>query len=179
MGIIVEGFAGVGKTSMANKYANVIDLESSSYHWIYDKEDDRTKEEKKGIKERTLNPLWPDNYIEDLIKYKDEYDIVLAYQSKSVGQRLQHVYGFMDILCYPSKECKNEYIQKYKKRNNNPDWIKMFENNFEEWIDLLSISGKNLIILNSNESIEEGLLRYGYIEKYVENGKEKIKLIGE
>lgn len=31
--LIIAGFAGIGKTTLAKKYKNVIDLESSIYKW--------------------------------------------------------------------------------------------------------------------------------------------------
>ena len=40
-GIIISGFAGIGKTTIAEKYQNrIIDLESSDFKWVY--EDDTT-----------------------------------------------------------------------------------------------------------------------------------------
>lgn len=177
MGIIVEGFAGTGKTTMANKYENVVDLNSSDYHWVY--EDKNISEKRKGDSKRILNPEWPDNYINELFRLKELYDIVLSYQSIKVGQRIQYVYNYMPILCYPSKECKEEYIKRYKQRGNNEDWINMFEEHFDEWIDLIGESDKRKIIMLPNEGIEDSLLREGIIEKYIEDGKEKIKLKGD
>lgn len=34
-GIIIAGFTALGKTSLAQKYDNIIDLESSLYQWKY------------------------------------------------------------------------------------------------------------------------------------------------
>ena len=50
-GIIIAGFATLGKSTLANKYNNIIDLESSLYQWHYDnkitlKEIETNKEKK-------------------------------------------------------------------------------------------------------------------------------------
>jgi len=177
MGIIVEGFAGTGKTTMAKKYDNVFDLNSSDYHWIY--EDKNISEKRKGNDKRILNPEWPDNYIKKLFELKEEYDIVLAYQSIKVGQRIQYVYGYMPILCYPSKECKEEYLERYRQRGNNEEWMKMMEEHFDEWIELIGESDKRKIVMKPGEGIEDALIREKIIEKYIENGIEKIKLKGD
>ena len=34
-GIIIAGFTALGKTTLAQKYDNIIDLESSLYQWKY------------------------------------------------------------------------------------------------------------------------------------------------
>lgn len=34
-GIIIAGFTALGKTTLAEKYENIIDLESSLYQWKY------------------------------------------------------------------------------------------------------------------------------------------------
>ena len=42
--LIISGFGGVGKTTLAKKYKNVIDLESSNYQYIVTEEDVKNKE---------------------------------------------------------------------------------------------------------------------------------------
>jgi len=73
-GIIISAFAGLGKTTLGNKYSNVIDLESTNYHWIFDIKERTTlnSEELKGIKQRQLNPEWPSNYIRAIQKYQND-----------------------------------------------------------------------------------------------------------
>ena len=65
MGKIIAAFAGVGKSYVGEKYDKVLDLESTYYKWLEDGVAHLTEEERKGNKNRVLNPKWPYNYIED------------------------------------------------------------------------------------------------------------------
>mgnify|MGYP006070278029 FL=1 len=73
-GIIIAGFAGVGKTTLAN----VIDLESSIYKWDNTGLENIPVEARKGTK-RNQNKEWPLNYINEIKKQVELYDIVLVW----------------------------------------------------------------------------------------------------
>ena len=71
MGKIVAAFAGVGKSYVGSKYPNVLDLESTYFKWLENGIANLTEEERKGRKDRVLNPLWPQNYIDEILKQKN------------------------------------------------------------------------------------------------------------
>lgn len=75
MGIIIAGFATVGKSTLGKKYSNIKDLESSSFKNIMI--DGLSVEEQKGTK-RKMNPMWPQNYYDAIIEATNQYDIVLV-----------------------------------------------------------------------------------------------------
>lgn len=75
MGIIIAGFATVGKSVLGKKYKNVIDLESSPFKNIM--RTDLSIEGQKGTK-REENPLWPQNYYDAIIDAVKKYDVVLV-----------------------------------------------------------------------------------------------------
>lgn len=60
---VISAFAGVGKTTLSQKYPELVcDLESSDFQWIYDDIKEIKlipKEERKGIIYKKLNPKWP------------------------------------------------------------------------------------------------------------------------
>ena len=75
-GIIISGFGGVGKTELAKKYKNVIDLESSPYKYNYSGIDKLDFEQIKGKEGRKLNSNYPENYIKAIKQAVQKYDIV-------------------------------------------------------------------------------------------------------
>ena len=77
--VIIAGSAGVGKTVLAQKYANVIDLESSPFAWDYSKIGDYSPEEMKGNPNRIPNPNFPNNYITAINNAIQKYDFVLVW----------------------------------------------------------------------------------------------------
>ena len=63
-GYLIGGFKAIGKTTLARKYDNVIDLESSDYQYLLDDNlKEFSKEERKGRKDRVKNREYPMNYI--------------------------------------------------------------------------------------------------------------------
>ena len=67
VGKIISAFAGVGKSYVGKKYSSVLDLESTYYKWLENGVAHLTEEERKGRKDRVLNPLWPQNYIDEIL----------------------------------------------------------------------------------------------------------------
>ena len=65
--IIISAFSCLGKTYLGQNYKDILDLEASLYKWIYfDEKLAKEIEKRKGIKERKVNPNWPQNYLEYL-----------------------------------------------------------------------------------------------------------------
>ncbi len=160
MGIIISGFAGIGKTTLQKNNKDVIDLESSDYKWIYLDNDTKSmnKEERKGATNRIQNPMWPINYVREIIKKASEYDIVLISQDLEVRECLRDN-KCKYYVCFPKKECKNEYIERYKNRGNNEKFISLVSENFESWIDAL-MNEENKLIMEPGEYLEDTLNRY-------------------
>ena len=73
-GIIVAGFGAIGKTTLGNKYDNIIDMESGYYQWDNTGFEDIPYEQRKGKKERPKNKNWPDNYHKAILKATEKYD---------------------------------------------------------------------------------------------------------
>ena len=159
-GTIICGFAGIGKTTVAKKYKNVIDLESSDFKWIYENSN-LTKEQRKGTEERTPNPGWPENYVINIIQNSNTNNVVLTSLDKEVRDTLIK-WGCKYYVAYPEKDCKESYIERYKKRGNNGNFIKTIEDNFDSWIDDLE-SEQNKIVLHSGEYLEDALISHNLV----------------
>lgn len=151
-GIIIAGFAGVGKTVLANKYNNIIDLEIMNFKWNYEKEINDV-EKRKGTTRKTRKVEWPENYIQAIVAATNTYDIVLISTDNEILEALDRK-GMEYILCFPDIECKKEYLDRYRNRGNIEEFISKVGETFEELIESLKSSEKSKIILKSNETLE-------------------------
>lgn len=156
-GKIICGFAGIGKTYVSSKYNRIIDLESSDFKWQYLEFETQNidKEKRKGIIEKVKNPNWPLNYVNEIITKQKEYDFVLISLDLEVRNLLKEK-GYSYIVCFPSKEQKNDFLNRYKKRGNNEKFIENISLNYEKWIDDLMLE-ENKIILKSGQYLEDVL----------------------
>lgn len=154
--MIISGFAGIGKSTMSKKNPDkCIDLDSSNYKWLFDESiKDIDIEERKGKTEKVLNPDWPMNYIEDIKKYSKEYDFVFISIDMDVRNILKEE-GIHFYVAYPLLECKEEYISRYKERNNGEAFIKLLERNFDSLIEELMNTSGSQIRLKKGEYISD------------------------
>lgn len=121
-GIIVVGFATVGKTTLSKKYKNVIDLESSPYRWDYSNIDYIPIEKRKGLKNRIENPDWPQNYYDAIKEAQTKYDIVLV---QLIPMHLDYFdsHNMKYIIAYPSLNTWKLVEKRCLDRGNNKDFI--------------------------------------------------------
>ena len=153
MGIFVYAFSATGKSTVAKKYSNVIDMESTLYKYLGD------FEEKEYLKstERKLNRKWPENYFEELMRVKDMYDYILI--SDEICDKFLQEKNFQYWWVYPQKELKEEYMERCRKRGNNNEFISWYSKRWNEWIDKCKndkFASKH-IELQSNQYLEDVL----------------------
>lgn len=143
MGIIISAFAGVGKSYVGKKYKNVLDLESTYYKWLDEGVSNLTEEERKGNKNRVLNPKWPQNYINKILEEKENYDIVLIQLShkRLNNEQIFEYFDENNINYYVARPNISgwKYIEKrLKARGNTDDFISQVKDNFNIFIDEFS-----------------------------------------
>jgi len=158
--IIISGYAGTGKTTVGNKYKNIIDLDCSDYKWIYKNDDIKNMENelRKGINDRIVNPQWPYNYVKSIVENTLIYDIVLISQQKELRDLLDSK-GVNYIVCFPSLDCKDKYINRYRERGNNETFIGVQEQNYNKWVSKLLESPKDKIILSKDQYLDDFLIK--------------------
>lgn len=169
MGKIIAAFAGVGKSYIGKKYNNVLDLESTYFKWLEDGVAHLTEEERKGNKNRVLNPLWPQNYIDEILKQKDIYDIVLIQLSH---KRLsnEQIFEFFNknnieyIVARPNLSGWKYIEQRLRDRGNTEEFIGQVRDNFEIFIEEFSKDKYKQIIINDGEFLEDALLKEGLLK---------------
>ncbi|MDE6292343.1 MAG: hypothetical protein K2L98_01535 [Bacilli bacterium] len=81
---VISVFAGLGKTTVGNKYKNVCDLTSSKYRYDYSNINQEDYEKMKYDKSMIVNPNWPNNYLDALKDAIKNYDIVLVPSKEEI-----------------------------------------------------------------------------------------------
>lgn len=158
-GIVIAGMAGVGKTVLAQKYANIMDLDHLLYKYTYPKEilENKTFEQLKGfLQGRTLNPKWSRNYISKLFESIEHYDIVLLPASREIIEYFEKI-NFEYFLCYPTAKSKAVYMERYKNRNTNQEWIEKMNRNFENDVKYFESQKAKKLVLSGDETLEDKL----------------------
>ena len=158
-GLIISGFGGVGKTTLARKYANVIDLESSLYKYIYDQDICLSDMEKiKGISKRKLNPNYPLNYIEAILEATHKYDIVCVRYNGDEAVDFYDTYNLTYAICYPSEKAYQTYVKRFEERGNTKEWIEKNKRLYYEVSLKRFEEFKGLKIeLKDNQTLEDAL----------------------
>lgn len=136
---------------------------------------DKNIEHYKHYEKRVPNTYFPKNYIEAIKENQEKYDIVLiAYNStifKSLKENEIEYY-----LCYPDKEAKDIYIERFRKRGNNKEFIQSNIELFEEAVDIAENRKVPKMILYGNETLEDYLIKNGYNLKLDEKEMSNIIL---
>lgn len=103
--MIIAGYPGIGKTSLAAKNLEVIDLESSHFHDAFDPMRDPRRGDEWW---RTYVKVALDLHLQGYTVCVSSHDDVIHELSKLKEKDI--------VVCYPSLELKTEWIDKLHKR---------------------------------------------------------------
>lgn len=125
--IIISGFPAVGKSQFVKDHKEliVLDSDSSNFSWIKDEQGNNTK---------VRNPEFPQCYISHIKENIGKVDIILV-SSHDVVRKALYDSNIKYYLVYPSKTLKEEYMNRYVKRGNDYNFIKVVDNNWDKWIE--------------------------------------------
>lgn len=134
-GTIISGFAGIGKTTAALKYDNVIDLESSKFFFKLPNNLTIEEYEKlKGDNSRQSNPNGLSDYVDAIIQAQKKYDYVLIAMFPAVIQELNNRNINVQIVI-PNINDKKYYKNRYQNRENSDTWIKNMLTSWDSYLD--------------------------------------------
>lgn len=151
-GTIISGFAGIGKTTAALKYDNVIDLESSKFFFnLPDNLTNQDYERLKGDNSRPVNLNGLSDYIDAIIEAKDKYDYVLIAMFPKLIQELNNRNIDVQIVL-PHIDDLVHYKHRYEYRSNNQHWI---DNMIENWNNYLDPNSPDFVTKNLKNLITE------------------------
>ena len=171
-GTIISGFAGIGKTTAALKYDNVIDLESSQFFFqLPDNLTNEDYEKLKGDTSRQPNPNGLSDYVDAIIEAQKQYDYVFIAMFPQLIQELNNRNIEVQIVV-PDLNDKLHYEKRYKDRGNQSNWINNMVTNWDTFVDpksprfitnSLKQPIKEPIVLHTNESLSniiDGTIRF-------------------
>ena len=161
MSMIIAGFAGIGKTSLAKKYKNVIDIESSPYKWDYSNMNITDIEKVKGSVGRTVNPNFPSNYINKIKESIGIYDIILVWVHPEEILPLYEENNIDYVLCFPEMSAISIYEERFNKRGNSENYIRKVIDSYPERYKEFMENEHEKIILKGDETLEDALLKMG------------------
>ena len=141
-GIIVAGFGAIGKTTLGNKYDNIVDMESGYYQWDNTGFENIPYEQRKGKKERPRNKEWPTNYYHAILEENNiEY-----------------------YLAYPTLDSEKVLEERCYARGNNNIFTDKLKINLYNWNEIIKdYHPKKLLIIQKNEYLEDVLKNNGII----------------
>ena len=155
--MIIAGFPCIGKTTMAKRFDNVFDLSSTKFHYLI--EDDLICEKLKGNENRlTVNPNWPQNYIDEILKIQNKYKIIFILAREYILEELNKL-NVDYIIAIPEEGLKQEYLSRALNRGNEENFIRGFETRYEKWRSMMFSQPVKKIYLKKGEFIEDALKR--------------------
>ena len=161
--MIIAGFPCIGKTTMAKNFDNVMDLSSTKFHYII--KDEEISEQLKGNEDNLIvNPQWPQNYIDELLKIRDNYDIIFILARDYILEKLNNL-KIEYVIAIPEEGLKEEYILRAKARGNNEDFIRGFDLRYDKWRNMMISQPVKKLYLKKGEFIETALKRLNYLEE--------------
>jgi hypothetical protein len=122
---IISAFPGTGKSYYNSKYPyTTIDSDSSNFSWVKDEDGNNTK---------LRNPEFPQNYINHIKENIGKFEFIFVSSHKEVRDALLDECIFF-YLVYPSMDRKEEFIERYRKRGNDENFIQLVSNNWDKWM---------------------------------------------
>ncbi len=171
-GLIIAGFGAIGKTTLAEKYKDVVDLESSSFKYIIDDELKKLSiEERKGLKSRKPNPEYPDNYFQAIVESVETAAIVLISVHADILKKLQDN-NIEYIKVYPKQEMLDELKERCIKRGNSEEYLAKMGLAFHKYYPS---KNEKVLWLNKGEYLEDVLIQTGILKEKIKNANDRSK----
>ena len=162
LGKVVAGFTGTGKSYLAGRYDNVVDVDLGNYRFVYDGPEDVPFEARKAMKKYEIQPGWPQNYLDAVIENIGRYDVVLVTFCSELEEFLSSegidLYYFM-----PNKSAWEIIEKRLRARGNNERFIEITKARFDAEV---GFAGKGLrkMSLDDDEFLEDALVRNGFLD---------------
>lgn len=132
---IISGFPGIGKSYATHHHQNVIDLESTTYHWIIENSLD-TELQKGNANNRTFNPEFPLNYIKKIQELAKENTVLISAHPIVLNEMAKQNIPFITVS--PDATQRDDYTQRYLNRGNSHEFTEHLRSSFFEHVQELN-----------------------------------------
>ena len=152
---IIAAYAGTGKTHFASLYPELaIDLVCMPYKYVIT-QDTLYDESSKANPENIMHYDWPYNYIA-AIKQNLESDKLLLIPSDLFILELLMKEKLHYCLCYPQRNAKEIYRERYINRGNTTEFIDIFIGGWDRFMDEFENNSYGQhIVLQPNQFISD------------------------
>jgi hypothetical protein len=157
--MIVAAHAGTGKTTLAKLYPDwVIDFVAMPYKYhLHHSENAEPEKSKAGYSIFDIQEDWPKNYVE-AIKQTINCGKIILIPSDSGVLSLLNQENIPYILCYPTRESKEAYRQRYMDRGNTDEFLSIFIDGWDMFLDRLEGSHYgNKIVMQPHQYLSDVL----------------------
>ena len=124
MTVIMSAFPGTGKTYLFNnppEGITMLDSDSSQFSWSAPGE---------------RNPDFPGNYIKHIKEHLGKVDLIMVSTHQEVRDALVKA-GLPFALVMPSLACKDEYLDRFRRRGSPENFVRLLGSHWYEWIQEL------------------------------------------
>lgn len=133
--MVIAAFAGIGKSYFAEHVDDSVDFTIMRYKYTNLPDvSGKEAEQSKADPDYELNYQWPYNYIDAVSNqfHGSRYFVIPSDRMVLRGlQERQIPY----ILVYPARDAKEEYRRRYQERGNTDDFIRIFIDEWDAWMD--------------------------------------------
>ena len=148
--MIIAAYAGTGKTTLANMYPDkIVDFVAMPYKYHLEQGIDSAECEKLKASYgfEMLQESWPANYV-SAIKEALGYGKILLIPSSRLVLRYLENENIPYTLCYPQRDAKEVYRQRFLDRGNTNGFLEIFIDGWDNFMDSLESDtfGKHIVM---------------------------------
>ena len=158
IGIIIVGYSGIGKSYLADKLLSkskkVLDLDISSFRWLYNSDGDLILDDN-GDKIELTN--WCEIYINAAFSKIKDYDIILISAAKDVVDVLSNMNSGNVYIVTPDNGSKDVYVNRYRSKETSDKLVNNYSNTHDSKVEYL-LSKDNKIVLSNDEYLSDRIV---------------------